>query len=287
MYTTELEFQQFRDFIEDHCGIFLEKEKKYLIETRLSNLIVESECKSFGEFYIKLKKSSLFGQLLEKVVDALTTNETLWFRDEKPYQILEEIIFPEFQQKIESGKREKIDIWSAACSAGQEPYSIAIKALDFLPSISEEETNPISSFTNHINILATDISSSILHSAKQGKYNATAIKRGLPNEILEQYFCKNQNSWYINPEVKNMINFKQLNLKVPFSGLVGHFDIIFLRNVIIYFSDAFKKILFERIIRVLNPRGYLFLGAGESAGGYTEAFEPLRFNDFIYYRLKT
>ncbi len=279
--TEDYEFNLFRDYIENHCGIYMKHEKKYLLETRLASLVDDSKCKSFSEFYFKLKNESMYSDLLHQVVDALTTNETLWFRDIKPFEILDEIVFPEMKDKLISKKKDKINIWSAACSTGQEPYSIAVTALNYF-----QKKTGRSIFPEYVKILATDISNSILCSAIEGKYNTLSINRGLPQHILETFFKKKGEDWHILPEVKNMIKFKQLNLKVPFSGTIGTFDIVFLRNVIIYFSDPFKKVLFERISRNMNPGGYLFLGTGESVGGYTEAFEMLRYKDFLYYRLK-
>ncbi|MDM8549633.1 protein-glutamate O-methyltransferase CheR [Desulfobacterales bacterium HSG2] len=279
----EQEFKLLRDFIENECGVMLGKEKAYLIENRLSKLAKDCGCNTFGEFYRKLSNSRRTDELRSLTVDAITTHETLWFRDQQPFKILEERLLPEYQKAIQQGKRADIKIWSAACATGQEPYSIAMTAMEFyLRTGCEEE-----SCCRQMNILATDVSSAILAAAEAGRYDANAMTRGLPSESLNRYFKKEKNEWILNPEIRNMVTFRQLNLKDPIAGIIGPFDIIFLRNVIIYFSETFKKLLLNRVAGLLNPGGYLFLGAGETVGGYSEAFEILEYDGTIFYQIKT
>ena len=281
LQVTDSEFRLLRDLIEERCGIFLGDEKQYLVENRLTTLAEASQCSNFGEFYIQIRNSSASADLWEAVVDAMTTNETLWLRDQHPFTVLEEIILPQFAREIQEKKRETITIWSAACSTGQEPYSIAMTALDFYSKAGAERTCP-----EHVQILATDISSKALATAMEGRYDNGSIVRGLPLEKRNRYFTKQDDFWVITENVRQLVTFKKTNLQEPFFWL-GRFDVIFLRNVIIYFSDSFKKDLLNRIARMLNPEGYLFLGGGETVHGYTSSFRVLEHNGGIFYQLKT
>ncbi|HIJ75800.1 MAG TPA: protein-glutamate O-methyltransferase CheR [Deltaproteobacteria bacterium] len=278
-HLTELEFKLLRDLIYEHCGIFLTENKAYLIENRLANLLEKSRSSTFGELYLKARTSPQGGLLCMQMVDAITTNETSWFRDEYPYHVLRERILPEYDREIAAGKRKRIDIWSAACSTGQEPYSTAITILDFY-SVSNKD----SACHNWVHILATDISATSLAVADEGKYDAASINRGLQQKHLDRYFKQNTNCWKIDDRVKEMISFKPCNLKSPVMG--EKYDIIFLRNVMIYFPDSLKRELFNRMAEILAPNGYLFLGTGETTGGYTTRFEMVGFQKAIYYRRK-
>ena len=278
---TKQEFQLLRNFIEEQCGITLSEDKMYLVENRLSGLVKEAGCNCFGDLYKKLKNSPESKLLLGAMVDAITTNETLWFRDQYPYQILSEHILPKLHEEIVQQKRSRIEIWSCACSTGQEPYSIAMKILDFYKGLNLEKE-----YHTRINILASDISQKSLKMAKDGKYDSMAMKRGLSSDDTQRFFVQQNKEWIISDDVKTLITFKECNLKNLRHEIIGPFDIIFLRNVIIYFSDSFKKTLFDHIARLLSPDGYLILGAGETVTGYTEAFEILEHMRAPYYRLK-
>ena len=276
---SELEFKLLRDLIYEHCGIFLAENKAYLIENRLSGLLEKSRSSTFGEFYLKAKNSPRAGWLCMQMVDAITTNETSWFRDQYPYQVLRERILPEYEREIAAGKRKRIDIWSAACSTGQEPYSTAITILDFY-SVSNKD----SACHSWVHILATDVSGASLAVAAEGKYDAVSVNRGLEQKHLDRYFKQNAKCWKIDDRVKEMISFKPCNLKSPLLG--EKYDIIFLRNVMIYFPDSLKRELFNRMAELLAPNGYLFLGTGETTGGYTSRYEMVGFRNAIYYRRK-
>ncbi len=277
---TENEFKLLRDFIEDQYGIMLGDNKAYLIENRLSDLAEKCGCLTFGEFYLKVKNSSERYKLRTSLADAITTSETSWFRDQPQFRILQDRVFTEFRHEIKEGRRQGIDIWSAACSTGEEPYSIAFSALDFYRATGGEGV-----CREQVKILATDISSTCLPKAIKGEYDNASIDRGLPKEYLDRYFQKMSSSWIVKEEVRKMISFKQFNLRDPLMGF-GPFDIIFLRNVAIYFSDQFKKTLFNRITRLLSPGGYLFLGTGEVISSYSTAFDILNEKGAIFYILK-
>ncbi len=276
---TESEFKLIRDLIQKRCGILLGDEKQYLIENRLAGLAQESGCASFGDFYLQMKGCSPSAKLWSAVVDAMTTNETSWLRDLHPFRILKECLLPRFREEIMAGQRDSIRIWSAACSTGQEPYSIAMTALDYYQTNGGREA-----CHEQVRVLATEISSAALSTAKAGIYDNGSILRGLPSENLGRYFKNKDDFWVVDESPRQMVTFRQINLQEPITNL-GQFDIVFLRNVIIYFSDAFKEELLNRIARLLSPGGYLFLGTGETVLGYTSAFDPIEHNGAIYYQV--
>ena len=270
------EFDLLRNLVEKECGIALSKDKVYLIETRLARLIAENSCTSYGDLYTKAKNDS---KIRDKIIDAMTTNETLWFRDVTPYNILKEVIFPEYEEKLKIGG--KIKIWSAACSTGQEPYSIMISFLEYIKGRGLPQY-----LTSSISITATDISPSVIAVAKIARYNGLSLSRGLPEEYKDSYFNKQGNVWALNDEVKKSVSFQVLNLQNSFSSL-GKYDIIFLRNVAIYFSTEFKKDLYSRLANSLNPNGNFFLGAAESLGGLNNDFKMKQHGRGVYYKLIT
>ncbi len=252
------EFKLLQEFIQKETKIALGEEKMYLMRSRLGPILKKEGLSSYRELYEKLKKDRL-GKLKSEVVEAITTNETFWFRDEHPFRILREEVIPDILQRYPN---EKIRIWSAACSTGQEPYSIAISILE------EARRNPKINPKN-FEILATDISREALNIAQKGKYQWLALTRGMKPEILDRYFIKDSDgadAATIKPEVRSMVTFKQLNLQDSFTSL-GKFHIIFCRNVTIYFSKEFKEELFKKLAGALKPHGVFFLGASETMIG--------------------
>ncbi|MDF1592741.1 MAG: protein-glutamate O-methyltransferase CheR [Desulfobacterales bacterium] len=268
------EFHLLRDYIEQNCGIFLLEEKMYLVCTRLTSLMVESGCNSFAELYHKALSDVSF-RLRDKIVEAITTNETFWFRDESPFVILGEELFKNFAAEIGSGRRSKIKIWCAGCSTGQEPYSIAMTVLEFIRK--QQILKP-----EHVEILGTDISSAVLYIAMAGRYDGLAMSRGLPEELKNRYFDPDGKVWVIKNDVKKMVRFQKLNLQDDFYHLENQ-DIVFCRNVLIYFSNEFKKDILKRISRVLGPGGNLFLGASESLFNLTQDYRMFRHTMGFYY----
>ncbi len=271
------EFKLMRDYIEKQCGIDISDNKMYLVETRLTTLMIENHCENFNQFYQKAV-SDTTNKLKDKIVDAMTTNETLWFRDMSPFTVLEEVILKKYAEEVQSGKRSKIKIWCAACSTGQEPYSIAMAIKEF--SLRSPSLKP-----EHFEIIGTDISPTVLFIAMAARYDKLAITRGLPEELKTKYFTAAGTVWALNPDIKKMVTFKRLNLQESFSG-IGKPDIVFCRNVLIYFAEDFKKDILKRIHTVLPSSGYLFVGGAESLFSYTTDFEPLRHGKASYYRAK-
>jgi len=279
MKITLTEFKLLRDYLEERSGICLNEDKAYLLENRLASIIESYKCKDFSEFYYILKGGQ-HEELDNKLIDIMTTNETLWFRDSHPYAILKEKILPSFVQAVKDGKKDSIKIWSAASSTGQEPYSIAITVRDFCmgQNIIKKEM---------VHILATDISDSCIEKARSGVYDSIAMSRGISQEQLNRYFMKESaNSYVINQEIKSMVKFQKFNLQDNPIILEPHFDLVFMRYVAIYFSDDFKKGLYSRLARILFPNGFLVIGAVETLRGLSENFDMMSHAGGLYYQCK-
>jgi len=273
------EFNLLRNFILKHSEIEVKPEKTYLIESRLSRMMVELGASNFKEFYDNAQKDTS-GKLRERIIDAMTTNETFWFRDAKPWALMRETIFPALIQASKMKPGGKIRIWSAACSTGQEPYSLAMVIDDVLssgkfPGVRLEQ----------FEIIATDISPSVLFLANSGRYNQLAMSRGLPESYKHKYFTQQGKIWVVNQQLKSRITFKKFNLQ-EHPSVLGKFDYVLCRNVAIYFTDQFKRELFRRIHGILNPPGFFLLGSSESLVGYSTEFEMVEAQNAIYYKKK-
>lgn len=267
------DYDAFRSFLEEACGIVLGDNKQYLVASRLSRLLRELEVESVGELIRSLSKQPRSG-LRERIIDAMTTNETFWFRDNHPYALLKELILPEFAKRRPSQLR----IWSAACSSGQEAYSISMVVQEHLQS------RP-GSLPNNIQIVGTDISPTMLAAARAGKYDALALSRGLSPERKQRFFSREGDFWQVKDEIRNRTRFSELNLMNSYSAL-GKFDIVFCRNVLIYFSSQLKRDILRRIAQTMTPGGYLFLGSTETIASYSDAFDTVRHQGGIVYQLK-
>lgn len=268
------EYREFRDFLEQACGIVLGENKQYLVSSRLARVMNEFQFASFGELLAALRRDP--GQRLRnRIVEAMTTNETSWFRDNHPFMILKEVIFPELGR----ARRNPVRIWSAACSSGQEPYSVAMVLNEF------QMSNP-GVLGGEVQIVATDISPAMLDVARTGRYDGLSMARGLSPERKQRYFRQQGEFWEIIPALRERVQFRDLNLLQNFS-LLGRFDVIFCRNVLIYFSADSKRDILARMARTLNPGGYLFLGGSESLTGLSDAFEMVRHGGSVVYRLKS
>jgi chemotaxis protein methyltransferase CheR len=278
---TKEDFTYLSSMIKQECGIVLEDGKQYLITSRLAGLMREKLMDDFSELCAELRKGSDI-RLKEKIVDAMTTNETLWFRDSSPYQTLTEKVLPELLEELISGKRSTLRIWSAACSTGQEPYSLAMTIQEVIHNLGSRGRliNP-----NSIQIIATDISDSALTIAKLCRYNELAMSRGMLPGYKEKYFVQQGAVWQLSPAIKSMITFKKFNLQDSFTSM-GRFDIVFLRNVAIYFSSEFKTELYKKLARSATMSGLLFVGSSESIPNYSEDFELKQHGKCYYYQSK-
>ncbi len=272
---TTREFKLLSDYIEKHCGIHLEQEKTYLVESRLTVLMVENGCDDYTALYQKAS-SDPTGVLRDKIIDAMTTNETLWFRDGGPYEVLRELL-GRYAGEIKAGTRTKVRIWSAACSTGQEPYSIAMTVLE--SGRCGSGLRP-----EHVEILATDISSTVLFMAKLGRYDSIAINRGLTPELRDRYFKPDGRVWTLTDGVKKMVAFKKMNLQESFIP-AGIRDIVFCRNVLIYFTEQFKRDVFSKLAGILKPSGFLFVGSAESVSTYSSEYKMVRNARGFYYQV--
>jgi chemotaxis protein methyltransferase CheR len=264
-------------YIYDISGISLDQSKKYLLETRLNNIAQEHRCSSYHELCRKAKSDP--SKLIERsIIDAISTNETLFFRDTGPFELLKHKIFPELidaRAAQASYLKTPIRIWSAACSTGQELYSVAIILQELLGDLSKYS----------IKLLGTDISDAAITQASAGKYNKFEIERGLSKDKLQRYFTLVGGNWKIQDQIRAMATFRKINLMLPFTGL-GKFDIILCRNVAIYFTLEDRKQLFNKLARSLEPDGYLLIGSTESLTGVCPRFVPKRHLRSIFYQLK-
>jgi chemotaxis protein methyltransferase CheR len=274
----ELEFQQVQRVVEDLCGISLSEGKGYLVESRLMPLLKRYECKNYLEL-MNMLKGPKATELKREIINAMTTRETLWVRDKTPYSLLEEVILPDLADPSRGGSNTPVRIWSAACSTGQEPYSIAMVTQEFCTKHGKY------SLINGLQIHATDISEAAITQAKKGVYDRMAMSRGLPPQYRDKYFKEVDNmQCELTSQIRRMVTFQQLNLMDAFEPVVGQFDVIFIRNVAIYFSLEVKQRLFKKIARCLKPNGYLLLGSTESLNGVVDDFKPVNWRSLVYYR---
>jgi chemotaxis protein methyltransferase CheR len=261
------EFADFKGFIERACGIQLTEKKRFLIESRLGPILRQHKCQTFGELYELIHENGQ-ERTRQLVIDRITTNETQWFRDQHPFLIFEQVVLPQYVSELKSGKRKEIRMWSAASSTGQEPYSLTISFFETCPDLQWNDWSPFK-------FLATDISSTALARAQTGIYSENEMRRGMPPHLRDRYFEKVSSGWQVCEEVRKQVRFRQFNLLSPFPG-TKKFDIIFCRNVLIYFNDVAKKSIIAKFANSLAPNGYLILGASESVSAYS--------NDFIMRR---
>jgi chemotaxis protein methyltransferase CheR len=267
------DYQAFQALLEDYCGIVLGPNKQYLVSSRLKGLMEQHRLANLGALVSRLNQPGNV-DLRGKVVDLMTTNETQWFRDEYPFSFLKEVVFPE----LHAAKKRSFGIWSSACSTGQEPYSMSIAFEEFMLSSLIAGVD--------LKIMASDISPTVLEYAKQGQYQLSEISRGLTTDRRNRYFARQaDDSWRVKPDISGRISFRMINLLENFS-YAGRFDVIFCRNVLIYFSTDLRKEIIDRMVKVLNPRGYLVLGASESLGQHSSLFEFIRYKGGLIYRLK-
>jgi chemotaxis protein methyltransferase CheR len=254
-----LDFEYLRKLLKDSSGLDLSADKQYLVESRLVPLARKAGLTGIAELVQKVKGGS--DALTADVVEAMTTNETFFFRDKVPFDHLRESVIPELMQ-ARAGRRS-LRIWCAASSTGQEPYSIAMVLKEFSAQLAGWR----------VEIVATDISLGVLEKARAGIFSQFEVQRGLPIQLLVKHFRQVGELWQINADLRGMVQHRHLNLMQDFSHL-GSFDVIFCRNVLIYFDQDTKIGMFNRLARALEPDGVLALGAAESVVGITEAFKP-------------
>ena len=256
---TPTDYEYLRKILKDHSGLDLSADKQYLIESRLLPLSRKCGVSGIGELVQKMKGGS--SSIIAQVVEAMTTNETFFFRDKVPFEHFRDTIMPELL-KARAG-RKSVRIWCAAGSTGQEPYSLAMSLKEMGAALAGWR----------IEIIATDLSQEVLEKSKSGVYSQFEVQRGLPIQLLVKYFKQNGELWQISPELRGMVQHRQLNLLHDFSQL-GTFDVIFCRNVLIYFDQDTKINIFGRLAKAMEGDGFLVLGAAETVVGLTDVFKP-------------
>ena len=249
------------NLVNDLCGIYLDESKDYLIEGRLGKLLQSNSCESYSDF---AKKVRIDRALQTEVIDAITTNETLWFRDSSPFEALKFKIFPELiDAKMKSAVPKKFRVWSAACSTGQEAYSIAMTFADTVADFESWD----------FQVVGTDVSPSAVNTAQQGLYSQLEVSRGLDQKHLSGYFLRQGTNYRVNEILQSRCDFQVRNLLKPLSDL-GTFDVIFCRNVSIYFTRRDRDLMFKRLGKMLTPGGWLFTGSGESLADLGPNWSP-------------
>jgi chemotaxis protein methyltransferase CheR len=257
---TPPDYEYLRKLLKDHSGLDLSTDKQYLIESRLLPLARKAGLAGLPELVQKMKGGS--PSFIAQVVEAMTTNETFFFRDKVPFDHFRDAIMPEILRA--RAARKSLRIWCAAGSTGQEPYSLAMCLKEMSAALTGWR----------VEILATDLSQEVLEKSRAGIYSQFEVQRGLPIQLLVKNFKQIGELWQINPDLRAMVQHRQLNLLHDFSQL-GHFDVIFCRNVLIYFDQDTKTSIFGRLARAIEPDGFLVLGAAETVVGLTEQFKPV------------
>jgi chemotaxis protein methyltransferase CheR len=256
---TPPDYEYLRKLLKDRSGLDLSADKQYLIESRLLPLSRKSGLAGISELVQKMKGGS--ADITTQVVEAMTTNETFFFRDKVPFDHFRDSIMPEILQARAS--RKTLRIWCAAGSTGQEPYSLAMCLKEMGAALAGWR----------VEILATDLSQEVLEKSKAGIYSQFEVQRGLPIQMLVKYFKQTGELWQINADIRAMVQHRQLNLLQDFSQL-GVFDVVFCRNVLIYFDQDTKINIFNRLAKTTEPDGFLVLGAAETVVGLTDVFKP-------------
>lgn len=272
MGITTLDFDYLRQLVHQHSAVVLDGDKTYLAELHLQPIAEAAGFATIANLIAYLRYQPL-SDLHIQTIEALVTNETSFFRDTYPFEALKQVVLPELIKKRRIER--SLNIWCAACSNGQEAYSIAMLIREYFPLLANWS----------VQIIASDFSGKVLARAKEGRYNQLEIKRGLPKNFREKYFKLLDHEWQIHDEIRQTIDFRQINLLHSWS-ILPNIDILLLRNVLIYFDIATKKYLLTKVRQQLRTDGYLFLGSGETTINLHEAFERVQFDKSIFYRLR-
>jgi chemotaxis protein methyltransferase CheR len=266
------DFDYISKIVREQCAIVLEKGKEYLVESRVMPLVHQEKLESIEKLVRKIK-SDPRGSLKDAVIEAMTTNETSFFRDIHPFETLKKVIIPELLEKRKLKK--ELNIWCGASSSGQEPYTLVMLLKNEFPQLN----------TWKLNFSASDISNQMLNRCKSGIYSQLEINRGLPAPLMVKYFERIGTEWQVKEELRKMIQFRIINLSERWP-MMPQLDLVMMRNVLIYFDVEMKKDILGRIRKLLRPDGYLFLGAAETTLNLDENFERMPFKQSGCYRLK-
>ena len=293
MELSQREFELLRQYIHNLCGLVISENKSYLIRQRLEPLVLKSGCSGFDEFYNELRKgdsikSKLLPQIKEKIINAITTHETSFFRDGHPFGTFKEYLLPRLSKmviqrkgRLKHRKGAKVRLWSAGAATGQEPYSIAMLIHEFTDS-----TVFLSDVVKEdFGLLATDISSTMITKAMTAEYSQFEIKRGINSRRLRKFFFKEKEHWTIKSLIRTMVEFRQINLIEPFR-MLGGFDVILCRNVLIYFDNLAKIRVLDQFNDMLCKNGWLILGATENIFNLSNKFKTVHYGETIFYQKK-
>jgi len=272
-------------YVFDICGIVLGEDKQYLVEQRLSPILGELGCETFTDLSNKLNIGVSNFLIREKILNAMTTNETSFFRDEHPYVAFREKIMPDMMERVRQRKDRawqrrgpKVNMWSAAASTGQEPYSMAMIISDVV-NLKGMGLVTMEDF----GILSTDISSKVLSKAMEGKYGPLEVARGLTPDMRNRHFIQDGEYYVVNDKIRKIVEFKAFNIQDPFTQM-GSFDVIFCRNILIYFTDDAKRKILSQFFHILAPDGYLLLGSAENMYNLNNDFTTERYGATTIYR---
>jgi chemotaxis protein methyltransferase CheR len=266
------EFDYIRKLVRERSAIVLEPGKEYLAESRLMPVARAVGCETLQDLVDKIR-ADRSGGLERKVVEAMTTNETTFFRDVHPFEALRSVVLPELLQARASERR--LNIWCGASSSGQEPYSIAMVLRERWAVLGEWK----------VRLVASDLSREMLDRTREGRYSQLEVNRGLPATMLIKWFAKDGTSWQVKPELRAMLELQEMNLAGSWPALPT-FDVVFLRNVLIYFDVETKQQILGKVRRLLRPDGWLFLGGAETTINLDESFERVPVEKATGYRLR-
>lgn len=278
---TSNEFVEIGNYIEKKCGIVLDQQNVHLLESRLASIFKLTHVKNLHELYVKLciyKDLETFNH----VIEAITVNETFWFRDQSLWGMMESFILPEMIAKLEKGETQKINIWSAACASGQEPYSVAMYIDHYLKRHGIETVS-----LSHFDIIATDISMEALKIAEKGQYDSVAISRGLDEVYKDKYFRNSGKTWHVLEPIKIAVDFKPFNLiEDSYHYHYLQYDLVLCRNVLIYFSKNTKHKVYKNIASSLKNEGILLIGSSELIEEDQEKFSRECNENGVYFKKK-
>ena len=268
---TAQEFDTIRKLVLDRSAIVLDAGKEYLVETRLAPIVRQLKLNSIGELIAQLRRQPANG-LYRQIVEAMVTTESSFFRDRHPFDDLRKVVIPDLMVRRRDERR--LQIWCAACSTGQEPYSIALLIRDHFPLLAGW----------NISLLASDLSRQVLEKAREGRFNQIEVNRGLPATLLVKYFDQHGTDWQLKPAIRGMVDFQEMNLAQAWPVL-PRMDLVLIRNVMIYFDVETKKSILSRLTRVLKPDGYLLLGGAETTFNLSDSYRRVETLKSGFYQL--
>lgn len=271
MKVLETDFEYIREFALKKAAIVIDPGKEYLVESRLSPLAKQAGMETLDEYIAQMRIESSMSEMHRSAIDALTTNETSFFRDFKPFEMLRKEILPEIIAR--QGASKRLNIWSAASSTGQEPYTLAMLLKEHFPVLADWS----------VSIIATDLSKTVLDQAKVGAYSQFEVNRGLPAPYLFKYFDQVDKKWVIKDEIRKMVNFSELNL-IRAWPLFPPLDLVMIRNVLIYFDIPTKQSILKNISGCMRPEGRLLLGSSETTVNLDRKWKAIRYEDSVAYQ---